>query len=268
MMNTNVNQSIFLNYLTAFTLICLVSLTATNPQVQTNVKETLALAKEFRTNTAIKDKPTTTPVSTLETTATRFDKRKAKTRLRIAFKDYVGYADQIAALHKTALALMKQHPKKEARIRNLTKIVAAENNYALRFHEDGESIIYRELTNKEVERELEKLEAVEDVFVEEVPVKTEVVKTPIIKRPLQKLQLKAYPNPTTEKLTVSFEGEAIPTTLTLVDLSGKEIHKSVLKRFGGSYKETITLSEHIKGMVTVHITQEGQAVQQKIFVVQ
>jgi len=267
-MITKFNQGAFLNYLAAFTVFCLFSLTITNPQVQTNVKETLVMTTDFYKNIDVAEKEDTAAISKLDNTSTRFDKRKAKAQLRSAFTYHTGYVDQIAALHKTALALMVQHPKKEARIRNLTKIVAAENNYALRFHEDGESIIYRELTNKEVERELEKLEAVEEIFVEEIPVKTELVKPPSVELPKQALQLKAYPNPTTEKLTVSFKGEAIPTTITIVDLSGKEIHKSELQRFNGSYKETITLGKHVKGMVTVHITQDGQAVQQKIFVVQ
>jgi len=268
MMNVNFKQGRFSNYLTAFTLVCLITLTATNTQVQTNVKETLAMTSNFYKATKSKKTTASEASNTAYVVTSRFDKRKVKTQLRIAFSEYHGYADQIAALHKTALALMQQYPKKEARIRNLTKIVAAENNYALRFHEDGESIIYRELTAKEVERELEKLEAVEEVFVEEIPEPTEILQKPTVKQPIQALQLKAYPNPTTEKLTVSFKGEAIPTTITIVDISGKEIHKSELQRFNGSYKETISLDKHVKGMVTVHITQDGQTLQKKIFVVQ
>jgi len=268
MMNANFKQGRFLNYLTAFTLVCLVMLTATNTQLQTNVKETLAMTSDFYKATDIHKTIDVSEINTTATTSSKFDKRKAKARLRIAFADYIGYVDQIAALHKTALALMAEHPKKDARIRNLTKIVAAENNYALRFHEDGESIIYRELTAKEVAQELEKLEAVEEVLVEEIIEKTEVTKETKVIQVKEELQLKAFPNPTTEKLTISFTGEAIPTIITIVDLSGKEIHRSEQKDFSGIYTETINLDKKVKGMVTVHITQNGQAVQQKVFVVQ
>lgn len=258
MMNANFKKRTSLIYLIAFTLACLVNLTTTKISVYANVNATLVTTSDFYEATT----------KTVAPTNSRFDKRKVKARLRVAFTYYTGYVDQIAALHKTALAIMAEYPKKETRIRNLTKMVAAENNYALRFHEDGETIIYRELTAKEVARELEKLAAVEEIFVQEVPEIKTVVKKPAKKQPKQDLQLKAFPNPTTEKLTIVFKGESTPTTVSIVDLSGKEIHQTVLPHFKGNHEETISLPKYVKGMVTVHITQEGQVVQQKVFVVQ
>lgn len=73
------------------------------------------------------------------------------------------------------------------------------------------------------------------------------------------------PNPTVGLLNVQFEAEAVPTTVTISDLSGKTVYNKTINQFSGFYAEQIDLDGQTPGNYVLSITQ-GNKVTSKKFI--
>ncbi len=68
---------------------------------------------------------------------------------------------------------------------------------------------------------------------------------------------RAYPNPTTGIITVEFRAAAIPTTVMLLDLSGRQLFREELNAFSGQYSQQFDLKEFSKGTLLL-VVQQGE----------
>ena len=75
-----------------------------------------------------------------------------------------------------------------------------------------------------------------------------------------------YPNPTEGVLNLAFESDAVPTTVKIVDISGKEVYKEELNNFNGTYKKEINLTEVPKGALMLTVTQDDKIFADKVMV--
>lgn len=73
-----------------------------------------------------------------------------------------------------------------------------------------------------------------------------------------------YPNPSKGVFTLSFDGAAVPTTIVVTDLQGKESFRELLNDFKGSFRGEIDLSSAAKGVYFLNITQNGRVFSEKI----
>ncbi|RMG85597.1 MAG: PDZ domain-containing protein [Bacteroidetes bacterium] len=71
--------------------------------------------------------------------------------------------------------------------------------------------------------------------------------------------LSVFPNPTYGNLNIQFQGEAIPTTIQVTDISGKVIFTETLNQFDGEYQKQIDISQSTPGTHILTIRQ-GQKV--------
>ncbi|MBL7818170.1 MAG: PDZ domain-containing protein [Saprospiraceae bacterium] len=76
----------------------------------------------------------------------------------------------------------------------------------------------------------------------------------------------ASPNPTKEMVNIAFKGEAVPTTVSFLDLTGKVLFQQTLSDFNGEYNQRFDVSEYAKGVVVVKV-QQGEKVFSKQIVV-
>lgn len=81
---------------------------------------------------------------------------------------------------------------------------------------------------------------------------------------LELKEFKANPNPTNGLLNVYFKGDAKPTTISVIDISGKGIFTTRLTNFNGAYNETIDLSSYNKGLLILQIRQGDRVYSEKI----
>ncbi|MFK8104654.1 MAG: TonB family protein [Saprospiraceae bacterium] len=70
---------------------------------------------------------------------------------------------------------------------------------------------------------------------------------------------KTFPNPSRGKINLQFKGAATPTTLQIVDATGKSIFEESLTRFEGVYQKEIDLSKAAKGTYNIVISQGAKA---------
>src|SRR5690606_25571964 len=68
---------------------------------------------------------------------------------------------------------------------------------------------------------------------------------------LELQDISIFPNPTSGVLNLEFTGDALPTSVKVFDISGKEIYNEELKDFDGSYKNEINLGQVSKGTLMV-----------------
>ncbi len=94
----------------------------------------------------------------------------------------------------------------------------------------------------------------------------EQVNTPSNMGRLELNNFAASPNPTKDMVNVSFVGEAVPTNVSFIDLSGKVLFQQNIKDFNGQYNQRFDLNEYAKGVVVVKI-QQGDKVFSKQIVV-
>lgn len=72
-------------------------------------------------------------------------------------------------------------------------------------------------------------------------------------------EFRAYPNPTFGNLNVQFRGDAIPTTVRVVDSSGKVVYEESLRNFDGYYNKQLDISGGALGTLILSVTQDGKA---------
>ncbi len=81
---------------------------------------------------------------------------------------------------------------------------------------------------------------------------------------LQLNRYRAFPNPSFGQLQLQFEGDAVPTTVQLVDATGRIIYNEQLNQFDGVYNRELDLSDAAPGTLTLTIRQGGQAIARQI----
>jgi S1-C subfamily serine protease len=74
--------------------------------------------------------------------------------------------------------------------------------------------------------------------------------------------LEAYPNPTYGMVNISFEAEAVPTTVRIFDIDGKMVFTRELPQFGGTYAEQVNLFGQKAGNYVISV-QQGDKVRSK-----
>ncbi len=81
---------------------------------------------------------------------------------------------------------------------------------------------------------------------------------------LQLNDFRAFPNPTSGQVNISFKGEAVPTTISVVDVTGREIFRQELTDFDGSYNQQINVGDAPNGTLLLNVQQGEQVYTQKI----
>ena len=238
-------------------IIALGYLVSNDPQVITNLKESYKMVSGHIDHLTAENTPLT--IGDLDLEDDKFSKRKVKRYLQDAFS-----TDDILNLHKASIELMETYPTHQWRVQKLTIRVANENGYSFRFHPDDRSIIYRKLTLKELDKILAEEEDLEEEIVEVTPI--EIKKTGPTASPIA-LSIKAFPNPTAEKITVSFTGNKESAILTIVNLQGKEVYREKIDSSPSNFQRIIPIQNYVKGMATIQIEQNGETVHQKVIVV-
>lgn len=77
---------------------------------------------------------------------------------------------------------------------------------------------------------------------------------------------RAYPNPTPGQLTVEFRGEAVPTVVSLLELSGRQLFREELNAFNGTYNQQFDLSEYAKGTIVIYVQQGDKVYTEQVIV--
>lgn len=77
--------------------------------------------------------------------------------------------------------------------------------------------------------------------------------------------LTGSPNPNNGQMKIHFEGKKEPTTIEVLDLSGKEVFKEKIDQFEGSYDKEIQI-ENATGTFILKVTQGKKVLTQKIIV--
>lgn len=162
------SQPALMKYLSALPLVVLLAMLFGNPQVRTNLKATTNMAMGFFYQ---KEEVPSIDAQLLSWIGSDFDKEKALAVLKAAFENgksttnFINYTptkkeldefeneQKVKDLHKACIYLIQKYPEKKEVIQDLTKTVAQDFGYKLRFHEDGKSIIYQSLNPKIKEEE-------------------------------------------------------------------------------------------------------------------
>lgn len=87
-----------------------------------------------------------------------------------------------------------------------------------------------------------------------------------IENTLKVEEWKAFPNPAFGTLNVQFQGEAAPTTVSLIDGNGRAVYRETMNRFDGYYNQQIDLTDIGPGNYFLQIRQGDQMVTEKIVV--
>jgi membrane-associated protease RseP (regulator of RpoE activity) len=74
----------------------------------------------------------------------------------------------------------------------------------------------------------------------------------------------AYPNPTFGPLNVLFEAEALPTTVRIMDVTGKAVYSNTLNQFSGYFSEQIDLFGNPPGTYILTVQQDNRLISKKI----
>ncbi len=139
-----------------------------------------------------------------------------------------------------------------------------EMNWVIESDDDGEDqgkrtiIIKKSMKNSEGEGN----------EVAETDTPDDVIFTPSenLDQTLELQEFNLYPNPTEGNLTVEFKSEAVPTTVKVLDISGKEIYSEELLDFNGTYKKEINLENAPKGTLMFTIEQNEKVFAEKVMV--
>jgi C-terminal processing protease CtpA/Prc len=83
-------------------------------------------------------------------------------------------------------------------------------------------------------------------------------------RTLKLNNFSASPNPIQDMVQIQFQGEAVPTTVTLYDLSGRVLYQQSLTDFSGDYNQRFDVSAYAKGGILVQIKQDNKVFAQKL----
>ena len=106
---------------------------------------------------------------------------------------------------------------------------------------DGEEVV--------VDAQFKSCDEVKEKAIEEKTVPQEKVtererpETPALDNDLRLEYFNTFPNPTVDKVKVEFSGQAVPTSIRIMDATGKAIYTEELPKFDGEYNNTIDLDK-------------------------
>lgn len=66
---------------------------------------------------------------------------------------------------------------------------------------------------------------------------------------------RSYPNPSSGRITVEFNGDAVPTAVAFYDLSGRQLFREEMNAFDGNYYQQFDLTDFAKGTIVVQVQQ-------------
>ena len=93
------------------------------------------------------------------------------------------------------------------------------------------------------------------------------VETPAVPDRALKLEgFRAFPNPSQGQVTVEFRSEPLPTVVSLLDISGRQLFREELNAFNGDYSQQFDLSEYAKGTIVIHVQQGEKVFTEQIIV--
>ncbi len=76
----------------------------------------------------------------------------------------------------------------------------------------------------------------------------------------------ASPNPIQDMVQIQFQGDAVPTTVALYDLSGRVLYQQSLTDFNGNYNQRFDVSAYAKGVILVQIVQDKKVFAKRLVV--
>jgi len=77
-------------------------------------------------------------------------------------------------------------------------------------------------------------------------------------------EFNVYPNPSKGQISIDFTAKALPTTLSITDITGKEIYREEMYGFEGRYKKQINLAKAAKGAMLLTIQQGDKIFTEKL----
>lgn len=90
--------------------------------------------------------------------------------------------------------------------------------------------------------------------------------TPAPDRSLKLEGFRAYPNPSQGQVSVEFHSEPLPTIVSLLDMSGRQLFREELNAFNGDYFQQFDLSEYAKGAIVIQVLQGNKVFTEQIVV--
>ena len=77
-------------------------------------------------------------------------------------------------------------------------------------------------------------------------------------------EFNVYPNPSKGQISIDFTAKALPTTISITDITGKEVYREELNGFDGQYKKQINLAKAAKGAMLLTIQQGDKIFTEKL----
>ena len=147
-------------------------------------------------------------------------------------------------------------------VRNYSDLLTERNKYNpgdqvnLTISRDGAEqnvdITFKECGEKEDPTKVEEQEVIENT-----PINPEITRASSSAK-LELENFRAFPNPTAGEVTVRFSGEAVPTTISVVDISGRSLFSETLNNFDGDYNNRIDLTQAPVGTLLLTVRQGDQ----------
>jgi hypothetical protein len=97
----------------------------------------------------------------------------------------------------------------------------------------------------------------------------EIIESKTMKSEKQSLNveyLTSSPNPSNGQMKIRFSGMAVPTTIQVLDLNGKEVYSEKLNEFDGTYNKDIDIKNEARGTMILKIIQGDKIMTHKIIV--
>ncbi len=126
-------------------------------------------------------------------------------------------------------------------------------------HQPGERftmVLLRDGNEMKIKARFKECPTEETTVVEEQTIEQPAL--PQIDNSLELEELNAYPNPTYGDLNIQFKGEALPTTVTITDINGKQVFNESVPNFDGSYNRQVDVSNGATGTLLITIRQNGK----------
>ncbi len=142
-----------------------------------------------------------------------------------------------------------------------------EMNWVFESEEEGEHHTKRIIIIKKSRKTAPEVEELEIVPVEDDDVaytEDDPLKTVSVDQPLELVDFSMYPNPTAGNLNVEFSGEAVPTSIKIIDITGKEVYNEEILNFNGTYKNEISLVNIAKGTLMLTVMQNDKVFAEKL----
>ncbi|MFK8103861.1 MAG: T9SS type A sorting domain-containing protein, partial [Saprospiraceae bacterium] len=77
-------------------------------------------------------------------------------------------------------------------------------------------------------------------------------------------EIEVFPNPSIGWVTLSFNGLAKATSISVIDISGREIYREELPNFDGNYRKEIDIRKAAKGTLLLNVRQGEKVHTEKI----